>query len=110
MADTEATGMTTKEEDVREALRNEVFDPEIGINIVDLGLVYDITLKDNKADITMTLTTPGCPLGPELITSIRQALARYEDVEDVEIHLVFSPPWHPTMMSEEAKDELGYFG
>ncbi len=120
MADTHATDatnranttstMTTTEEDVRETIRNEVYDPELGLNIVDLGLIYDITVADNKADITMTLTSPGCPVGPELMTNVRRSLAKYEDLEEVDLHLVFSPPWHPSMMSEEAKDELGYFG
>jgi len=110
MSETGTTNMTTKEDDVREALRNEVYDPELGLNIVDLGLVYDITLTDNKADVTMTLTSPGCPLGPELVTDIRRALSRFDDIDDVDIHIVWSPPWHPSMMSEEAKDELGYFG
>jgi metal-sulfur cluster biosynthetic enzyme len=102
--------MTTTEDQVRETLRAEVYDPELGLNIVDLGLVYDITVADNKADVTMTLTSPGCPLGPELITDIRRALSQYDDVDEVDVHLVFAPPWHPSMMSEEAKDELGYFG
>jgi metal-sulfur cluster biosynthetic enzyme len=102
--------MTTTYDDVREAMRNEVYDPELGLNIVDLGLVYDIDVADRKVDITMTLTTPGCPIGPELLTNIRRALSRFEDVEEVDVKLVFSPPWHPSMMSEEAKDELGYFG
>jgi metal-sulfur cluster biosynthetic enzyme len=110
MADTDTTNMITKDDDVREALRNDVYDPELGLNIVDLGLVYDVTVANNKADVTMTLTSPGCPLGPELITDIRRALSRFEDIEDVDVHLVWSPPWHPSMMSEEAKDELGYFG
>jgi len=102
--------MTTTYDDVRETMRNEVYDPELGLNIVDLGLVYDIDVADRKADITMTLTTPGCPIGPELLTNIRRALSRFEDIEEVDVKLVFSPPWHPSMMSEEAKDELGYFG
>ena len=110
MADTGTTNMSTKEDDVREALRNEVYDPELGLNIVDLGLVYDITVADNKADVTMTLTSPGCPLGPELVTDIKRALSRFDDIDDVDIHLVWAPPWHPSMMSEGAKDELGYFG
>lgn len=103
-----ASGVT--EDDVRETIRNEVYDPELGLNIVDLGLIYDITVAGNKADLTMTLTSPGCPVGPELITNVRRSLSRYEELEEVEVHLVFSPPWHPSMMSEEAKDELGYFG
>jgi metal-sulfur cluster biosynthetic enzyme len=113
MINTEATNsqsQSTTEEMVREAIREEVFDPELGLNIVDLGLVYDITMLPAKADITMTLTSPGCPVGPELMTNIRRSLTRFDDLEEVDLHLVFSPPWHPSMMSEEAKDELGYFG
>ncbi|MGA7731616.1 MAG: iron-sulfur cluster assembly protein [Chloroflexia bacterium] len=102
--------ISTTEDDVRETIRNEVYDPELGLNIIDLGLVYDITVGEHKADITMTLTSPGCPVGPELITNIRRSISRFEDLDEVDVHLVFSPPWHPSMMSEEAKDELGYFG
>jgi len=105
-----ASTMTITYDDVRETIRNEVYDPELGLNIVDLGLIYDIDVVGNKVDITMTLTSPGCPVGPELITNTRRALSRFEDLEEVDIKLVFSPPWHPSMMSEEAKDELGYFG
>ncbi len=110
MADTETKSMTTTEDQVRETIRAEVYDPELGLNIVDLGLVYDVTVVNNKADLTMTLTSPGCPLGPEIITNMRRALSVYDDIDEVDVHLVFSPPWHPSMMSEEAKDELGYFG
>ena len=110
MSDIETTNMTTSEDMVRETIRNEVYDPELGLNVIDLGLVYDITVADNKADITMTLTSPGCPIGPELITNVRRSLSVYDDIDEVDVHLVFSPPWHPSMMSEEAKDELGYFG
>lgn len=101
---------TTTYDDVRETIRNEVYDPELGLNIVDLGLIYDIDVVDHKVDITMTLTSPGCPVGPELLTNIRRSLSRFEDIEEVDVKLVFSPAWHPSMMSEEAKDELGYFG
>ena len=100
----------TSDEMVREAIRNEVFDPELGLNIVDLGLVYDITVRDKTADITFTLTSPGCPVGPELMTNMRRAVSQFDDIEEVDLHMVFSPPWHPSMMSEEAKDELGYWG
>jgi metal-sulfur cluster biosynthetic enzyme len=111
MADTtETKTIATTEDMVREAIREEVFDPELGLNIVDLGLIYDITVAENKADITFTLTSPGCPVGPELMTNMRRAASKFEDLEEVDLHMVFSPPWHPSMMSEEAKDELGYFG
>ena len=99
----------TTSEDVMEALK-DVIDPELGINIVDLGLVYDVEINDGVADITHTLTSPGCPLGPEIVTNVRRALTRFDDIEDTQVHIVFSPPWHPSMMSDDAKDELGYFG
>ncbi len=105
-----ASSATTTYDDVRETIRNEVYDPELELNIVDLGLIYDIDVVNHKVDITMTLTSPGCPVGPELLTNIRRSLSRFEDIEEVDVKLVFSPPWHPSMMSEEAKDELGYFG
>ena len=110
MSDTEIKSTATTEDTVRETIRAEVYDPELGLNIVDLGLIYDITVADSKAEITMTLTSPGCPVGPELITNVRRSLSVYDDIDEVDVHLVFSPPWHPSMMSEEAKDELGYFG
>jgi metal-sulfur cluster biosynthetic enzyme len=99
----------TTPDDVMDALR-EVYDPELGINIVDLGLVYDVEINDGVADITHTLTSPGCPLGPEIVTNVRRAVSRFDDIEDTQVHIVFSPPWHPSMMSDDAKDELGYFG
>ena len=110
IAATAGGGTGTTYDDVRETIRNEVYDPELGLNIVDLGLLYDVSVADHKVDITMTLTSPGCPVGPELITNVRRSLSRFDDVEEVDVHLVFSPPWHPSMMSEGAKDELGYFG
>ncbi len=110
MSDAEIKSTATTEEALRETIRAEVYDPELGLNIVDLGLIYDITVAESKAEITMTLTSPGCPVGPELITNVRRSLSVYDDIDEVDVHLVFSPPWHPSMMSEEAKDELGYFG
>lgn len=97
-------------DEVREHLKS-VYDPEIGINIVDLGLVYDIDLeqKDEKTNIlvTMTLTSMGCPLGPILFQEVNRALGDLPNVGEIDINLVWSPPWTPDMMSEEAKDELG---
>ncbi len=97
-------------DDVRERLK-EVYDPEIGVNVIDLGLVYDIDLtdQDGKTDVlvTMTLTSMGCPLGPILMQEINQALGDLPNVGAIDVNLVWSPPWTPDMMSEEAKDELG---
>jgi len=98
-------------EDVREALRT-VFDPEIGINVVDLGLIYGIDLSDDgkRVKVQFTLTTPACPIGPMLQAYVQQAAAGVEGVEEVEAEIVFSPPWDPReMASDEAKFELGIF-
>jgi metal-sulfur cluster biosynthetic enzyme len=97
------------EEMVRESLRENVIDPEIGVNVVDLGLVYEIGTKDGTAEITMTLTTPACPLGPYLDSEVRGAVEGVPGVCDVKVNLVWTPPWDPSMMSEEAKLELGFW-
>ncbi len=102
------------EDMVRSALKN-VYDPEIGINIVDLGLVYDVDIGDQGKDVKvdMTLTTPACPAGPMIIESAeREVLALrdlYPQLEDVKINLVWTPFWNPSLMSEDARAELGYF-
>ena len=86
-----------------------VADPEICLSVVDLGLIYDVEIVDQKmVNITMTLTTPGCPYGPALLTDIEDAVKELEGVEKVTITLVWDPPWNPEeMASEKAKDELG---
>jgi metal-sulfur cluster biosynthetic enzyme len=99
------------EDDVRECLK-QVIDPELGVDVVNLGLIYGIDLidrEDGKTDvlITMTLTTFGCPLGPILTEEVNYALRDLPDLGNVEVNLVWSPPWTPDMMSEEAKDALG---
>lgn len=94
-------------DDVIEGLKN-VYDPEIGINIVDLGLVYDTEIADNgDVLVTMTLTSLGCPLGPVIMQEVNNALKDLPGIGDTDVKLVWSPPWSPEMMSEEAKDELG---
>lgn len=97
-------------DDVRESLRT-VYDPEIGINIVDLGLIYDVDVEpnDGKNDVTvtMTLTSMACPLAPVIMQEVNGALDGFEDLGEVGVNLVWSPPWSPDMMSEDAKDELG---
>ena len=114
-AATPPAGDAVDEEVVRGMLRT-VFDPEIGINIVELGLVYEINIEDvageprKKARIVHTLTTPACPVGPMIRAQIEQAVSRLEGIDSVETELVFSPPWDPReMCSDEAKFELGIF-
>jgi metal-sulfur cluster biosynthetic enzyme len=96
------------EELVRQALAN-VYDPEIGVNVQDLGLVYNIDIKGSTVHIDMTLTSPGCPVGPQIISSAQRQVGDLAGVQEVNVQLVWSPPWTPDMMSEEAKDELGYY-
>ncbi|BCJ31675.1 metal-sulfur cluster assembly factor [Actinocatenispora sera] len=91
----------------RELLR-EVIDPELGVNIVDLGLVYGIRVADGLARIRMTLTTPGCPLGAYLDDEVRACLWAAPGVADVEVQVVWDPPWRPEMMSDRAKAQLGW--
>ncbi len=98
------------EQEVLDALKT-VFDPEIGINIVDLGLVYGVETPDESSvKIDFTLTSPACPVGPMIKAQIEQAASTIEGVDHVESEIVFSPPWDPReMCSEEAKFELGIF-
>jgi metal-sulfur cluster biosynthetic enzyme len=100
---------TLTEEQVREALK-VVDDPEIGINIVDLGLVYDIEVTDEgEIHITHTLTSMGCPLGPIIEGDIRDALKSMEGVSAITTELVWQPPWGPDKMTDFAKSALGFF-
>jgi metal-sulfur cluster biosynthetic enzyme len=96
------------EERVLEALRN-VYDPELGINIVDLGLVYAVQVRDGAVHVEYTLTTMGCPIGPLIEQQIQALLATVDGVDVVDAEMVLRPPWSPEMMSEEAKAALGYF-
>jgi len=96
-------------DDVMEALRN-VYDPELGINIVDLGLVYDVRLDERgDVDIEYTLTTMGCPIGPLIEDQMRALLAQLPGVGEVRAEMVLRPAWSPEMMSDEAKAALGIF-
>lgn len=88
----------------------DVFDPEIPVNIYDLGLVYNVDVDENDhANIIMTLTAPGCPVADMLVEETRQAAVLVEGIKDVHVELVFDPPWDRSMMSEEARLELGFF-
>ncbi|MBU1319430.1 MAG: metal-sulfur cluster assembly factor [candidate division Zixibacteria bacterium] len=86
-----------------------VTDPEIGLSIIDLGLVYDVSIEDDKnIKVTMTLTTPACPYGPALINEVKDVSGSLDGVEKVEVEVVWEPLWNPQeMASDEAKDVLG---
>jgi metal-sulfur cluster biosynthetic enzyme len=102
-----ADGPLTRER-VLESLKS-VFDPELGINIVDLGLVYEVEISDGTVHIEYTLTTMGCPIGPLIEQQMQQLLSTVDGVETVDAEMVIRPAWSPEMMSEEAKAALGYF-
>jgi metal-sulfur cluster biosynthetic enzyme len=105
----EAPNGAPTNDDVLEALRN-VYDPELGINIVDLGLVYEVRVDDGgDVDIEYTLTTMGCPIGPLIEDQMRALLATVPGVREVRPEMVLRPAWSPEMMSEEAKAALGIF-
>ncbi len=97
---------TVTREQVLEALR-DVYDPEIPVNVVDLGLVYGLDVKDGNVSVKMTLTFPGCGMGPYIAQQAEWRIAELEGVEDVQVELVFDPPWTPDMISEEGKKLLG---
>lgn len=90
-----------------DALRT-VMDPELGVNIVDLGLVYEVVNQDGFLTVTMTTTTPACPIGNFLEDQVRWALLRLPDALDVEVWVTHEPPWSTSMMSEAAKERLGW--
>ena len=96
-----------EEEDVLEALSN-VIDPELGLDFVELGLVYDIEIDGGTVAVTFTLTTPACPIGPQVSEQMQEFVGEVEGVTDVQTNMVFTPPWSPDKMSEDAKFALGY--
>ena len=105
MATEETTTVT--QEDVYEALE-EVIDPELGLDFVSLGLVYDVEIEGPEVHITFTLTTPGCPIGPQVTEQMKEFVSEVDGVEKVFPKMVFSPPWSPERMSEDAKFALGF--
>jgi metal-sulfur cluster biosynthetic enzyme len=98
--------MATKEE-VLEILRT-VEDPELGMDVVDLGLVYEVEVEDSKAKVLYSLTSMGCPAGPLIAGDMDGAIRQVEGIEDVELELTFDPPWTPERMSDDAKFILGF--
>jgi len=85
----------------------DCYDPEIPVNIVDLGLIYEIKIENKKAKIKMTLTNPFCPVLDALIYCVKQKACEVKGIEDAEVEIVFDPPWTPDKMSKEAKKKLG---
>ena len=104
--------MPVNEDAIREALK-QVIDPELFVNVIDLGLVYAVETaeREDKTDvgIEMTLTSPACPAGPQLIQQSKSVVGRLEGVGEVNVKLVMTPPWTPDRMTEDARDQLGIF-
>jgi FeS assembly SUF system protein len=92
--------------DVMKVLK-KCYDPEIPINIVDLGLIYDVRVKESKVKIKMTLTAPGCPMHSMITEDIKQNVQKIKGVKDVDIELIWDPPWSPERMSASARKKLG---
>jgi metal-sulfur cluster biosynthetic enzyme len=105
--------MAINEDQIREELK-KVIDPELFVNIIDLGLVYVVNLEPAEEDktkvvIEMTMTSPACPAGPQLIGNSKQVVQQMEGVGEVEVKIVMDPPWTPDRMTDEARDQLGIF-
>ncbi len=106
--------MSVTEEGIREELK-KVIDPELFVNIIDLGLVYVVDIQpDQEADklkikIDMTMTSPACPAGPQLIGQSKQVVSQMDGIGEVEIKIVMDPPWTPDRMTDDARDQLGIF-
>jgi metal-sulfur cluster biosynthetic enzyme len=94
-------------DDVQDALTN-VIDPELGLDFVELGLIYDIEVEEGDVYVTFTLTSPGCPIGPQVSEQIEEFVSELDGVARVYPKMTFSPPWTPELMSEDAKFALGY--
>jgi len=114
-ADTQSLTSQTLSEDLVRELLKQVKDPELFVNIVDLGLIYDVSFNpapDNSKQlvlIDMTMTSPACPAGPQLIADTKRVVNTHEDVAEVEVRIVMEPPWTPDRMTDDARDQLGIF-
>ena len=104
---TDAQGAPPSQEDVLDALSN-VIDPELGLDFVELGLIYDVAVTEGNVHVKFTLTTPACPIGPQVSEQIEEFVGELDGVRTVESEMVFIPPWSPERMSEDAKFALGY--
>ncbi len=101
--------MNTTEETKKHILEllKSVMDPEIELNIVDLGLIYNLEIEDKKINIDMTLSTPACPLGDAIVINVKETLKQHYPDYEVNVNVVFDPPWNPSLISEEGKAKLG---
>jgi metal-sulfur cluster biosynthetic enzyme len=98
---------TVTVDDVQEALTN-VIDPELGLDFVELGLIYEVEVEGGDVFVSFTLTSPGCPIGPQVAEQIDEFVSELDGVTSVQSRMTFTPAWTPDMMSEEAKFALGY--
>jgi metal-sulfur cluster biosynthetic enzyme len=98
--------MMMVEDKIREALKG-VIDPELGVSIVDLGLIYDVRYEGGVAEVEMTLTSPGCPLAPIIDKKVREAVSEVSEVKKITVELVWDPPWSKDLLSDELKAEFG---
>jgi metal-sulfur cluster biosynthetic enzyme len=94
-------------EEVEEALTN-VIDPELGLDFMELGLIYGVEVTEGDVRVTFTLTSPGCPIGPQVSEQIEEFVSELDGVSSVESEMIFTPPWTPERMSEDAKFALGF--
>ena len=102
------TTLELDEKNVLETLR-QIIDPELGCNIVDLGLIYGVEIDHGKVSVKMTLTSAGCPMQASIASGVQTALLGLDGVEDVNVELVFDPPWNPAMMSERGRTAVGIY-
>lgn len=102
-----ASGAAPTPDEVMDALSN-VIDPELGLDFVELGLIYGVEVQDGNVHVTFTLTTPGCPIGPQVTEQIEEFVGELDGVKSIDSEMVFVPPWSPEKMSEDAKFALGY--
>ncbi len=104
--------MSMQEESVYAALK-QVRDPELMVNVVDLGLIYGVALEEagekTNLGVVMTMTTPACPYGPQLVADVRDTLTALDGAGEVKVEVTLTPPWSPELMTEDARDELGMF-
>ena len=98
--------IAVQSDEVVEVLKN-VYDPEIPVNVVDLGLIYDVRVDEGSVYVQMTLTAPGCGMGPMIAQQAEWAISELDGVEDVQVEMTFDPPWTPELISEDGKKLLG---